>query len=51
MWFGAGKANIAGLLLSKLFLFIIAFPPLYLVARYLKWCCKETTPDQEADET
>jgi len=41
--------NLAGLLM-KLFLALIAFPPFYIVAKYLRWCSKQEQDKIEQGE-
>lgn len=37
-------------LLMKLFLAILAFPPIYIVAKYLGWCSKQEREQIEKEE-
>lgn len=37
-------------LLGTLFLALMAFPPVYLVAKYLCWCAKEDKLEHESKE-
>ncbi len=40
-----------GILLGKLFLALLAFPPIYIVVKYLRWCGRsERTIEPEAEE-
>lgn len=41
-----------GHLLSKLFLAFMAFPPIFIVAKYLRWCNKleKESEDREDNE-
>ena len=42
--------NVAGLL-GKLLLALLAFPPIYIVVKYLRWCGKQGEPcEMEQDE-
>lgn len=38
-------------LLSKLFLALIAFPPVFIVVKYLRWCNRQEKDQLEHEES
>ena len=43
------KVGTIGSLLAKLLLAMLAFPPIYIVAKYLRWCSKHKCSDQKSE--
>ena len=39
-----------GALISKLFLAMLAFPPIYIVVKYLRWCNREEKVGQNRED-
>lgn len=40
-----------GLILSKLFLALVAFPPVYIVVKYLRWCNKLEKESEDREDS